>query len=104
MNIALTLALVALFALQVNTDAVASFRGKVKSADKKQLILAVEEGESLRMFVTPKTRWIRNGTAAKPAEFHPGDGVDVDAARDVRLNLLAVKVEFPAKPAEEAPK
>lgn len=81
----------------VNTQAVASFNGTLKSADKKWLILAVENGESLKMFVTSKTRFLRDGKAAKPADFHDGEAVVVDAERDVRLNMIAVKVEFPVK-------
>ena len=89
---------------QVNTDAVASFTGKLKSADKKFVVLAVENSESLKMYVTGKTKFVRDGKAAKAADFHDGDPVTIDAERDLRLNMVAVRVEFPAKPISEAPK
>ena len=85
----------------VNTAAIATFQGTLKSADKKQLILAVEDNESLKMFVTAKTRFIRDGATAKPSDFHGGETVMVEAARDVKLNLLAVKVEYAAHKAEQ---
>ena len=104
MNFLTAVALLGLTLFQVNTDAVASFSGTLKSADKKWIILAVENSETMKMYVTGKTRFIRNGKPAKPAEFHSGDPVTVDAERDVRLNMIAVKVEFPAKaPAPEKP-
>ena len=86
--------------LQVNTDAIASFSGTLKSADKKWVILAMDEGQTLRMFVTAKTKFVRKGASVKPSEFHDGESVTVEAERDVRMNLIAVKVEFPARKPE----
>ena len=80
---------------KVNTQAVASFQGTLKSADKKWVILAVENGESLKMFVTGKTRFIRDGKSAKPGDFHDGEQVTADAERDLRLNMLCIKLEYP---------
>src|SRR5579872_7045073 len=76
-----------------NTDAVASFAGTFKSADKKFLTITVEEGQTMRMYITRSTKFIRESMPAKVSDFHEGDSVTVDASRDARLNLLAVRVE-----------
>ena len=84
-----------------DTDAVATFMGTFKSADKKFVTVSVEEGQIMRMFITHTTKFIRDGKTAKVSDFHEGDYVTVDASRDARLNLLAVRVE--AIPPPKAP-
>jgi len=84
-----------------DTDAVATFTGTFKSADKKFVTVSVEEGQIMRMYITRTTKFIRDGKPAKVSDFHEGDSVAVDAARDARLNLLAVRVE--ATPAPRTP-
>lgn len=83
-------------------DAVATFDGTFKSADKKRLLIEVENGQTMQMFVTGSTKFVRNGKPAKPGDFENGEAVTVDASRDARLNLIAVKVE--SAPKESAPK
>lgn len=85
-----------------NTDAVATFAGAFKSADKKFLTITVEEGQIMRMYITGSTKFIRDGKPAKASDFHPDENVTVDASRDARFNLLAVRVEA-VKPAPKAP-
>src|SRR4051794_30364856 len=87
-TLALSLAL-----LQIPEGAIATFSGVFKSADKKYVVVAVEGDEAMRMYITRGTKFIRNGKPARAADFHEGDNVDVDAERDARLNLLAVRVE-----------
>ena len=87
-TVALTLAL-----LQVPSGAIATFSGVFKSADKKYVVVAVEDGQAMRMNITRNTKFIRDGKPARASDFHDGDNVDVDAERDVRLNLLAVRIE-----------
>jgi hypothetical protein len=83
-----------------NTSAVATFTGAFKSADKKFLLLDLEDGNTMRIYITRATKFSRDDKPAKAADFHPGDNVTVDAARDARLNLLAVRVaSVSAKPA-----
>lgn len=84
-----------------NTDAVATFMGTFKGADKKFVTVSVEDGQIMRMYITRTTKFIRDGQAAKVSDFHEGDNVSVDAARDARLNLVAVRVE--AVPPPKAP-
>ena len=78
-----------------NTDAVATFMGTFKSADKKYLTIAVDEGgNTMRMFITGSTKFIRDGKPAKASDFHVDENVTVDASRDARFNLVAVRVEM----------
>jgi len=87
-------------------DAVATVDGIFKSADKKFVEIQVESGDTMRMYITGKTKFIRDGKAVKPSEFHDGDPVSADASRDARLNMLAVKIELRKpedKPKEDKP-
>jgi hypothetical protein len=87
-----------------NTEAVASFTGTFKSADKKYLFIDVENGNTMRMYITGSTRFFRDDKPAKVSDFHQGDPVTVDVSRDSRLNMLAMRVtEVPPKPAQKAP-
>jgi hypothetical protein len=82
-----------------DTDAVATFTGTFKSADKKYLFLDLEDGNTMRMYITGATKFFRDDKAVKAADFHTGDAVSVDVSRDNRLNLLAVRVTaVPSKP------
>src|ERR1022692_4239466 len=76
-----------------NTDAVATFNGTFKVADKKYLTIAVEQGQTMRMYITSSTKFIRDGKPSKASEFQHDENVTVDAARDARMNLIAVRVE-----------
>jgi hypothetical protein len=80
-----------------NPDAVATFNGTFKSADKKFLTIEVEDDQTMRMYITGSTRFFRDGKTVKASDFHSGESVTVDASRDARMNLLAVRVEA-AKP------
>ena len=88
-----------------NTDAVAMFSGAFNSADKKFLLIDVVDGYTLRLYITGATKFFRDDKPAKASDFHPGENVMVDASRDARLNLLAVRVTtVPAKtPAKNEP-
>jgi hypothetical protein len=76
-----------------NTDAIATFAGTFKSSDKKYVVIQVENDQTMRMYITGSTKFIHDGKPAKASDFHIGESVSVDASRDSRLNLLAVKVE-----------
>ena len=74
-------------------DAVASFDGVFKSADKKFVEIHVESGDIMRMYITHNTKFVLDGKNVKPTAFHDGDKVLADATRDARMNMLAVKIE-----------
>lgn len=78
-------------------EGVASFDGVFKFADKKYVEIQVESGDTMRMYLTHSTKFIRDGKAVKVSEFHDGDKVVADATRDARLNLLAVRIELKPK-------
>jgi hypothetical protein len=81
-------------------DAVATIDGVFKSADKKFVEVQVESGDTMRMYITHSTKFIRDGKTVKSSEFHDGDKVTADATRDARMNMLAVKIEL-KKPGQE---
>ena len=87
-----------------DTKAVATFNGAFKSADKKFLFIDVEDGNTLQMYITGATKFFRDDKPAKASDFHPGENVTVDASRDARLNLLAVRIAtVPAKADKQTP-
>lgn len=86
-----------------NPAAVATFNGKFKAADKKYITVDVEDGQSMRMFITSSTKFVHDGKPAKASDFVADEGVTVDAARDAHMNLLAVKVENLPSTKPEAP-
>jgi hypothetical protein len=83
-------------------NAVASFEGVFKSADKKFVEIQVESGEVMRMYITHGTKFVLDGKNVKPSAFHDGDKVIAEATRDARMNLLAVKIEN-KKPEDKKP-
>jgi hypothetical protein len=88
--------------INATLDAVATVEGTFKSADKKFVEIQVESGDTMRMYLTGKTKFIRDGKTVKASEFHDGDPVIADASRDARLNMLAVRIEL-KKPEEKKP-
>jgi hypothetical protein len=93
-----TAALMMLALLQAPKQVPATFAGTFQGVESGgHLVLEVEGGHQLRMFVIGSTKFIRDGKTVKSSEFHDGDPVTVDAERDARMNLVALKVEA-AKP------
>jgi hypothetical protein len=82
-----------------SANGVATFEGTFKSADRKYLTIGVEEGQTIRMHITGSTKFLRDGKPARASDFHHDESVTVEASRDARLNLIAVRVEA-AKPAK----
>jgi len=87
-----------LLALLQVPGAIATFDGVFKNYNKKFVEIQVESGETMRMYVTHGTKFLKDGKAVKATDFHDGDKVVVDAERDVRMNMLAVKVEAAKTP------
>jgi hypothetical protein len=79
----------------------ATFSGIYRGVESGRVIVEVESGQNMRMFVTGSTKFIRDGKKSKASEFHDGDAITVDAERDLRMNLVALRVEaLPPKPAK----
>lgn len=74
-------------------DAVATIDGSFKSADKKHVFIEVEDGQVMQMFITGATKFIKDDKQVKASDFQSGEAVTVDAMRDARFNLIAVKVQ-----------
>ena len=85
--------------LQVVPNAIATFDGEFKAANGKFVEIQVESGETMRMYLTHGTKFFRNGKRVHASDFHDGDHVSVDAERDARLNMVAVKIEATKAPA-----
>lgn len=71
----------------------ATFTGVFRGIESGRVVIEVENGQNMRMFVTGSTKFIRDGKPSKAAQFHDGDAVTVDAERDMRMNLVALRVE-----------
>jgi hypothetical protein len=92
--------------LQAPRQIPATFTGVFRGVENGgHLVLEVEGGQQLRMFVIGSTKFIQNGRTVKASDFHDGDPVSVDAERDARMNLVALKVEAakPKPPANPSP-
>jgi hypothetical protein len=97
--------------LQVPVSIPATFTGVFRSIESGRVVIEVENGQNMRMFITGSTKFIRDGKPSKASAFHDGDPVTVDAERDVRMNMVAVRVEAikpaakkPAEPADDSEK
>lgn len=86
-------ALVLLTLLQAPKPVAATFAGVFRGIESGHLVLEVEGGQDLRMFVIGSTKFVRDGKASKASQFHDGDSVSVEAERDMRMNLVALRVE-----------
>jgi hypothetical protein len=76
----------------------ATFTGVYRGMESGRVIIEMGPDRNMRMFVTNSTKFIRDGKKSKASEFHDGDSVTVDAERDMRMNLVALRVEVvPAK-------
>lgn len=75
-------------------EAPATFNGVFRGIEKGgHLLMEVEGGQQLRMFVIGSTKFVKDGKNVKASEFHDGDSISVDAERDLRMNLVALRVE-----------
>lgn len=88
--------------MQVPKPVPATFAGVFRGIESGHLVLEVEGGQDLRMFVIGATKFVRDGKASKASQFHDGDSVSVEAERDLRMNLVALRVEA-VKPVLQKP-
>jgi hypothetical protein len=79
--------------MQVLPPAVATFTGLYRGIESGRVVIEVQNGQNMRIFVTGSTKFVRDGKPAKSSQFQDGETVRVDATRDVRMNLVAVRVE-----------
>lgn len=79
--------------LQAPPTVPATFTGVYRGAESGRIVIEVESGQNMRLFVTHSTKFIRDGKPSKESQFHDGDAVSVDAERDLRMNMVALRVE-----------
>ena len=78
---------------------VATFRGTLKSIDKKDVILTLtEKDQEVTFHRSRKTKFLKDGKEIKPATITPGTTVSVEAKRDALGNIDAVNVIVEAQP------
>jgi hypothetical protein len=108
MSLPASIAVVFALLMQVPPPVPATFTGVYRGIESGRVVIEVENGQNMRMFVTGSTKFIRDGKRSKASEFQDGDPVTVDAERDVRMNLVALRVENvkpkPPKPAAQPEK
>ncbi len=98
MNLLVSAAALFALLLQVPKPVPATFTGTFRGLESGHLVMEVEGGQDMRMFVTSSTKFVRDGKPSKSSQFHDGDPISVDAERDMRMNLVALRVEaVPAK-------
>lgn len=81
----------------------ATFTGVYRGMESGHIIIEIGPDRNMRMFVTGSTKFIRDGKKSKASEFHDGDNVTVDAERDLRMNLVALRVEMVPEKAPKPP-
>ncbi len=80
-----------------------TFRGKLKSLDKKEVVIQTEEDQTVSMHVTGKSKFLKNDQPVKPSQIAPGTPISIDATEDTDLSILAlsVVVDSPPKKSDE---
>ncbi len=86
----------------VPLNAVATFDGVFKTASKKFVEIQLPTGDTMRMYITKDTKFVKDGKTVASKAFEDGDKVTAEAERDARMNMLAVKIQSPPQPAEPA--
>jgi hypothetical protein len=93
MNLLASFTLAFALLLQAPPSTPATFTGVFRGVESGRVVIEVESGQSMRMFTTGATKFIRDGKPSRASQFHDGDAVTVDAERDARMNLVALRVE-----------
>lgn len=101
MNLLVSVAV--LFALMQVPTVPATFTGVYRGMESGRMVIEVGPDQNMRMFITGSTKFIRDGKKSKASEFHDGDAVTVDAERDLRMNLVALRVEAVPPKASKPP-
>ncbi len=76
---------------------VATFQGTLRSADKKEIVLALPDDKEITFHCSRKTKFLRESKKIKPSDIPVGTEVSVEARRDVFGDVEAVSVTVPAK-------
>lgn len=69
-----------------------TFHGKLKSVDKKALVIETDEDQTVSIRITGKTKFLKNDKTIKPSEIDLDTLVSVDATEDADLSVIALDV------------
>src|SRR5215467_11412745 len=75
---------------------VATFHGTLKSINKKEVVLALAEDQTIAFHVSHKTKFLKDGKAIKPSAIPADAPLTVDGKRDLLGNVEAVTVTVDA--------
>ena len=76
----------------VLATAVASFKGKLRAVDKKEIVIQSEEDQTVTFHRSKKTKFLSGGKEIKPEDIPLESVVTVDASKDSVGDLVAVDV------------
>lgn len=68
------------------------YAGKLKKLDGRSILLKLDDGRTLRMDRSGKTKFYNGSKQAKASEFGPGDQVSADATQDEQGFLFALRL------------
>jgi hypothetical protein len=71
---------------------VATFHGTLRSINKKEIVLDLQEDQSIAFHISHKTKFVKEAKAIKPSAIAAGAPVTVDGKRDLLGNVEAVTV------------
>ena len=83
---------------QEERDLVFSFRGILRSLDKKEIVIEPSPDNQISFVRTKKTRFFRNKKEVPASQIHTGDHVVVDATQQLNGDLDVVRVTVEAIP------
>src|SRR5712692_50162 len=68
--------------------------GKLRKIDDASIVVEAQDTRILNFKLTDATKFLRDAKESKPADFHPGDHVLIEAKQDEQGYLYAVNVIF----------
>ena len=94
MNLLVSVAVLLTLLQEIPKQVPALFAGIFRGIDNRgHLVLELEGGQDLSLFIIGSTKFIRDGKPAKASQFHDGDSISVETERDAAMNLVARRVE-----------
>lgn len=84
--------------LEVVKNVNVTFNGKLKDIDKKKLMIETEEGHSVSIRLSGKTKFFQDGKPIKRSDIDLETPITVDASEQSDLSMLASKVTVDPPP------
>ena len=80
-----------------------TFHGKLKDRDKKKIELETDENQLVTIWLSGKTKFLKDGKAIKASAIDLETPVTVDASEDKDLSILAIAVTVDSPQEKRAP-